>query len=105
MTETKNGGIKLEWICRLLMTIDIGVILSGYFSWFQTKRQLVSPLIPRTTVFEIFSDVSDRDFKISMASALIFLVGLWLYSFKKKIPAVIAFSSTIAFLFLYKFLH
>jgi len=95
MTEMSKRERSLEWACRLLMTADVIVIISGYLSWFQAKRQLVTPLIPRSTIYEIFSDGGDTHFKISILASLIFLSGLWLYSFKKKVPAIILFSATI----------
>jgi hypothetical protein len=92
---------QLDWICRVLMTADIFVILSGYFSFFQTERKLVSPLIPRSTVYEVFSDGADVLFRISILAALIFIAGLWLYSFKKKIAAIVVFAAVV-FLFFAK---
>jgi hypothetical protein len=98
MAETSKGGKQLEWACRILMTADIIVIISGYLIWFQTKRQLVSPLIPRSTVYEIFSDSSDSYFKASLVAAAMFITGLWFWSFKKKIAAIIIFSAVILLL-------
>ena len=95
MAEISKREKQLEWACRLLMTADVIVILSGYLSWFQTKYQLVTPLIPRSTIYEIFNDAGDIHFKVSIIAALIFLSGLWFYFFKKKILAIVLFSATI----------
>lgn len=100
MPEILRREKQLEWACRILMTADVFVIVSGYLSWFQTKRQLISPLIPTSTTFQIFSDGGDIHFKISMIAALIFLAGLWFYSFKRKITAIILFSAAIALFFM-----
>lgn len=104
MTEISKREKQLEWLCRLLMTADVIVIISGYFSWFHAKRQLISPLIPRSTVFEIFSDAGDLHFNISIIAGFIFLAGLWLYSFKKKIAAIILFSAAIGYFLINNFL-
>jgi hypothetical protein len=83
----------IEWICRILMTIDIFVIIAGYLSYFQAKRQLDSPLIPKSAVIQILSDTGIME--RSTISAIPFLIGLWFYSFKLKIPAIILFGLTI----------
>lgn len=73
------------------MTIDILVILGGYLSYFQAKRQLDSPLIPKHTAYQIFSDGGDIIMKASIVAAIIFLLGLCLYTFNKKMLALILF--------------
>lgn len=100
MPEILKREKQIEWACRILMTADVVIILSGYLSWFRTKRQLVTPLVPRSTIFEIFNDGGDAYFKISIAAALIFLAGLWFYSFQKKMPAIILFSAVIVLFFM-----
>ena len=103
MPEILKREAKLEWACRVLMTANVFIIISGYLAFFQTKNQLVSPLIPRSTVYDIASDTGNILFKISLLAALLFTVGIWLYSFKKKIAAILVFSAVV-FLFLAKHL-
>ena len=94
MTALSKRENQLEWTCRILMTIDVIVILAGYLSYFQTKQQLISPLIPKSMVYQIMSDSGDVIMKISLISAIPFMTGLWLYSFKRKIAAVVLFGVT-----------
>ena len=51
-----NRDKQREWTCRILMTIDVIVIIAGYLSYFQTRYQLVSPLIPGSAIYQIMSD-------------------------------------------------
>jgi hypothetical protein len=83
----------VEWTCRILMTIDFFVIIAGYLSYLQLKRQLNSPLIPKSTLFQILSDTGIME--PSIISAIPFLIGLWFYSFNLKIPAIVLFGLTI----------
>jgi hypothetical protein len=77
------------------MTIDMLVVVSGYFSFLKTQHQLMSPLIPQSTVYQILSDSSDNIIKASLISAGFVLAGLWFYSFKKHIPAIVLFGLAI----------
>jgi hypothetical protein len=101
MPGMSNKEKQLEWACRILMTIDVIVIVAGYLSYFQTKQQLISPLIPKSTVYQILSDAGDVIMKISLILAIPFVAGLWFYSFNRKIPAIVLFGLTA---FLYKLL-
>jgi hypothetical protein len=102
MTEITKKEKQLDWACRILMTIDLLLVVSGYLSWYQTKQQLVSPLIPRSTIAEVWLDNGDLLAKASMISAVLFLPGLWLYSFKKKIPALVFFAAVPVYFYLLK---
>jgi len=88
-----NKGNRLEWICRILMTIDVIVIISGYLSYFQTRHQLVSPLIPKSAIYEIMSD--SHVMEASVISAILFLGGLWFYFFQKTLVAIAFFAGAI----------
>ena len=95
MSEKSNNSKWVDWSCRVLIVLDMLVVLSGYFIWFSTKNQLVSPLIPRSTVSEIFLDIADIRFKYAMIAAVIFTAGLILYSFEKKRLAIWFFLAVI----------
>jgi len=88
---------RIEWICRILMTINVFILIRGYISYFQAKHQLVSPLIPKNIMYQILEDGGDIIMKGILGSAVLFLAGLWFYSFRKKIIAVILFSLSIIF--------
>ncbi|MBL0271218.1 MAG: hypothetical protein KAX45_07690 [Chitinophagaceae bacterium] len=100
MAEISAYKKQIDWGCRILIVLDMLVVLSGYFSWFRTKYQLVSPLIPRSTVSEIFLDIADIQFKYAIVAAVIFTAGLLLYSFGKKILALWFFSAVLLFFLL-----
>src|SRR3569832_2510578 len=93
MPETSKRENQISWACRILITFDMLENLAGYISFFNTKNQLVSPLIPNSTVYQIFADGGDSIMKSSMISAAIFIVGLWFYSFNKKILAIAFFAA------------
>ena len=93
MTELPKREMQIEWICRILITIDVFVVMVGYLSYFQAKHQLISPLIPTSTLSQILLD--SHIMEISCISAIPFLAGLWFYSFKRKVVAIILFSLTI----------
>ena len=75
------------------MTVDVLIIAAGYISFFQAQRQLMSPLIPKSTVYQILDD--SYTMKMSLISAGLFIIGLWFYSFNKKIIAIVFFSIII----------
>ncbi len=104
MDEMIQRENRRQWISRILMTIDIILICAGYITWFQAKRQLISPLIPRSTIYTIMADSGDEIFKVSIVCALIFLGGLWFYSFKKTSIANIFFLAVTIVFLLFQFL-
>lgn len=87
MTEISKKEKQIEWACRVLITLEVFVIIAGYIAYFQTKYQLVSPLIPHSILYEI----TDTYMKASLIASAGFLAGLWFYSFKKKTIALILF--------------
>jgi hypothetical protein len=95
MTGILRREKQIEWACRILMTVDIIIISAGYVSFFQAKNQLMSPLIPKSTVYQISYDSNDTIMKASLISCGLFLIGLWFYSFKKKVVALILFSLAV----------
>lgn len=97
MPEISKREKQLEWACRLLMIADVMVILSGYLSYFQAKRQLLSPLIPRDTIARIWYDTGDEMMKAGIIAGIIFIPGLLLYSFKKRLPALIVYATIIVY--------
>jgi hypothetical protein len=101
MPEISKREKQLDWVCRILITIDLYITVSGYISYFQTKRQLVSPLIPKSTLY----DISEIYMKAGLITGIGLMAGLWLYFFKKRIAAIILlclamFSYELVFLFL-----
>ncbi len=93
MAEINNRENRLNWICRILMTLDLVVVTAGYLSFFQAKQQLSSPLIPDSTRLQIISDA--YIFHASLLAAVFFLAGLWFYSFNKKGIAIVLFAAAL----------
>lgn len=93
MTEINKKNTSLDWICRILFSIDVLLLISGYLIFFQTRKQLVSPLIPDSIVAQIITD--SRSYESSIAAGVSLLAGLWFYSFNRKKTAVVLFVITI----------
>jgi hypothetical protein len=91
MPEISKKEKQIDWACRILITVDLLIVLAGYFSFLQAKWQLASPLIPKETINQILSDGTDVIMKASIIAGSIFLPGIWLYTFKRKKLALVLF--------------
>ena len=76
---------SMEWACRILLTVHLFRIVTGYIVYWQTEYQLVSPLLPKS----IIGQISSPYFKASLIMATAFLVSLWFYFFKKRIVVIV----------------
>lgn len=97
MTETRKNENAIDWICRGLMTLNIFAICGTYISYFQVNQQLVSPLIPKSALSEIVYDTYNLTARAALICGVLFLTGLWFYSFKRKIVSIILFGLSIIF--------
>ncbi|MEI9807890.1 MAG: hypothetical protein WDO16_08475 [Bacteroidota bacterium] len=95
MPENAGREKQLQWVCRILMTINVLLLCSGYISFFQLKYQLDSPLIPKSTIYRIFADTDKMIMNASIFSGIIFIAGFWFYSFNKKVIAAVLFATCI----------
>ena len=93
MTEIIKKDISLNWVCRILFSIDILLLISGSLGYIQARKQLVSPLIPDSVVTSIITD--SRFYESSIGAGVFLLAGLWFYSFNRKKTAVILFGTAI----------
>jgi hypothetical protein len=75
----------IEWISRTLLTVHVWFVASGYITFLQTKRQLISPLIPRDLILQ----VSQPGFYTSSVLSGSFLISLWLYFFRRRFLVII----------------
>jgi hypothetical protein len=82
MTEIKKQDKAEEWLCRILFSVVILLLVSGYLSALQTRYQLISPLIPAETVNTVIAD--SRFYECSIGAGVFLLAGFWFYSFGKK---------------------
>jgi hypothetical protein len=87
MPQSAEKDQLLNWGCRLLMTFGIYQLVSGYLSWYQTKRKLRPPLIPQQTIDMILED--SHVFEASLFSAVFFLAGILSFTFSRKVLAFI----------------
>ena len=79
----KEKGI--EWACRILLTLHLYCIAGGYIAYIQVRQQLISPLIPENTVFQI----THPYYTASLICSGLFLFSIWLYFFNRKIIVII----------------
>ena len=82
--ENKNTTTKYIWPCRILLTIAFLRSISGYIVFVQTQYQLVSPIIPKETIYLI----SYPFIIASLISSCFFIAALWFYFFKKNIITI-----------------
>lgn len=83
MFETRDK--RIEWACRILLTLQLVFVIRGYIVFLQADFQLVSPLIPQSIIYDI-----SRPYVItSLISGGFMLVALWLYFINKKLAAAI----------------
>ena len=84
MAESKKDK-RIEWICRVMLTLQLLLVIKGYVVFLQTKYQLVSPLIPESIIY----DISSPHITSSLISSGLMLVSLWLYFVNKKIASIV----------------
>jgi len=87
MPHTAEKEKWLNWVFRAFVLLDLYLIVSGYIAWYQTRYQLVSPLIPKQTINQIIAD--SQFFEASIVTAAFFLVGVVSYTFNKKTAALV----------------
>lgn len=94
MEQNQPKTKSKDWICRTLLTLLLIRTLSGYTAIWQADYQLVSPLIPKSMVYEI----AFYWIKPCLALGLSLLVSLWLYFLEKKTAMIVVSAvSIIAF--------
>jgi ACR3 family arsenite efflux pump ArsB len=78
---------QIESAHRILITINLYFVVSGYLAHYQTKYQLISPLIPESITDTIIAD--SNNFEASISTAIFLLIGILFYSFNKKLIGLI----------------
>jgi len=86
-----NKEKRIDWICRILITIQLILVITGYISLLQTKYQLESPLIPQSLVYEI----SYPNLAASLITSGFMIMTLWLYFLNKRVPAIWVAASSL----------
>ena len=89
-----NKEKRIDWICRILVTIQLIFVISGYITLLQTKYQLDSPLIPQSLIYEI----SYPNLTAGLITSGFMIATLWLYFFNKRVLAIwLAASSLLVY--------
>jgi len=83
---------KLELPCRILLILNCLFASLGYVAFLQTDYQLVSPLIPSSTVFQI----AKHSIYASFPCAILLIFSLCFYFFQKRIMVIILSSLAIS---------
>lgn len=87
---------RLELICRALLITHSVCSLSGYISFIQTDYQLVSPLIPSSTVFQI----AKQSIFASFLPTVLLIPSLLFYFFQKRMIVIITSTTALVYYFL-----
>jgi len=86
-----NKEKRIDWICRILITIQLILVITGYISLLQTKYQLESPLIPQSLVYEI----SYPNLIASLITSGFMIMALWLYFLNKRVLTIWVAASSL----------
>ncbi|MBS1511820.1 MAG: hypothetical protein JST86_13315 [Bacteroidetes bacterium] len=84
---------KLEKPCRIILIIHTLLTLAGYIVFIQAQYQLVSPIIPSSTLFEIVKGNMHSSLIVGVA----LIPSLLFYFFQKRIVTLIISGSSIVF--------
>ena len=84
MVESKKDK-RIEWICRIMLTLQLLLVIKGYVVFLQTKYQLASPLISESIIY----DVSNPHIISILISSGFMLASMWLYFIDKKIASIV----------------
>lgn len=90
MTETKKDK-RIEWVCRILITLQLVLVIRGYIAFLQAQYQFDSPLIPRRFAYQI----AHPYVLASLISSGFMLISLWLYFINKRIASIITGSISL----------
>jgi hypothetical protein len=84
MAEISKKRNWVDWLFRILAALDLFLIINGYIAYYRVQRQLISPLIPKDTVNQVYYTIYEPVIKAGIITAILFLAGLLFYSFDKK---------------------
>ena len=85
-SRVKNrANASKEVICRVLFTLNTLMLAGSLLIYVQTEYQLVSPLIPRSTIDQIAGPY----LKGGLVVAILLIPGLWFYFFRKLTVVIV----------------
>ena len=88
--ESKNRR-KIKIGAKVSLIVILLTIVRQFISIYQTKYQLVSPLIPENTIWEI----NKQFIFLAFISTIISIVGLLLYFYEKYLWIIILIAITL----------
>ena len=91
LTQTSRTKINLKIAAKISLVILLLSVVGQLFSVYQTRHQLVSPVIPGSTIWEI----TKQFIFIALVSAVSSIVGLILYFYEKYLWIIILAGLTL----------
>jgi hypothetical protein len=82
---------NIDKASKVLLLINSVISILGYIAFLQTEHQLVSPLIPSSTVLEI----SKHSIAASFSSSVLLIISLLFYFINKKILSIVISSLSL----------
>jgi hypothetical protein len=80
-----RANASKEVICRVLFTLNTLMLAASLLVYVQTEYQLVSPLIPRSTIDQIAGPY----LRGALVVAILLIPGLWFYFFRKLTVVIV----------------
>lgn len=91
LTQTSRKKKNLKVAAKISLVVLLLSIVGQLISVYQTRYQLVSPLIPESTIWEI----TKQFIFIALVSAVCNIVGLILYFYEKYLWLIILVGLTL----------
>lgn len=94
-----KAGSRSNWVFRLLFLLNTVAAAGGYIVYFQSKYELSSAGVSQTTTVQILQDTNEIYLSSSAAVCFLLFVAMLLFSFNKKMAAIVILAlSLIAYL-------
>ena len=91
LTQTSRKKKNLKVAAKISLVVLLLSVVGQLISVYQTRYQLVSPLIPESTIWEI----TKQFIFIALVSAVCSIVGLILYFYEKYLWLIILVGLTL----------
>ena len=91
LTQTSRKKRNLKVAAKISLVVLLLSVVGQLISVYQTRYQLVSPIIPESTIWEI----TKQFIFIALVSALSSIVGLILYFYEKYLWVIILVGLTL----------
>lgn len=88
---------NIDKTSKILLLINSFISILGYIIFLQAEHQLVSPLIPSSTVLQI----SKHSIVASLPSSILLIISLIFFFLQKKIISIIISSIAIVSYFIF----